>query len=60
MEVWIARDMCGELAQFEDCPYKYEISEGEYMWISEKGGEDINPNLYPNITFENSPKLVTL
>lgn len=62
MEVWIARDMCGELAMFPICPTPCDVGafEPDVIWTSTRGGEELNPNLYPEITFENSPKKVTL
>lgn len=62
MEVWIARDMCGELAMFHERPTTYDVGafEPDLIWTSMLGGEDIDPSLYPEITFENSPKKVTL
>lgn len=54
--------MSGELAMFPDRPTTYDVGayEEDLIWTSILGGEDINPSLYPEITFENSPKLVTL
>lgn len=62
MEVWIARDMSGELAMFPDRPTTHDVGayEEDLIWTSVLGGEDINPSLYPEITFENSPKLVII
>jgi hypothetical protein len=64
MKAWIARDMDGELTQFEDCPHKYNIGadEDDIIWVSSsyRSGVPISPNLYPEITFENSPKLITI
>lgn len=56
MKLWIARDEDGELHLFCSKP----IKSGLY-WIAGFGNElCINDNLFPEVTFENSPQEVEI
>ena len=53
--VWIARDKTGTLAIFENKP----ILDIDNAWYCEDCDDDfdiINKEMFPEITFENSPK----
>lgn len=58
MKLWIARDKDGTLRLFDTIPVKHE----EGYWTSPRGYYDIelNSNLFPEVTWENSPKKVEL
>ena len=54
--VWIARDKDGTLAIFENKPI---IDYDDDAWYGEDADEEfsiINRDMFPEITFENSPK----
>lgn len=64
MKMWICRDQEG-LAAFIEEPKKYypnPIDENDYWWIASGYDEPImlNPYLFPEVTFENSPMEVEL
>lgn len=53
--VWIARDKNGTLAIFENKP----ILDIDDAWYCKNDGDDfsiVNKNMFPEVTFENSPK----
>ena len=56
--MWIARDKDGTLRLFDTTPVKHE----EGYWTSPRGYYDIelNSSLFPEVTWENSPKKVEL
>ena len=56
MELWIARDKDNDLALYTDEPILYynEYYEGPYKSQT----IELDENLYPEVTFENSPQLV--
>ena len=58
MKLWIARDMDGALTLFEDKPYKNQIMPG--LFESYSNEYLIDSELFPEITFENSPQQVEL
>ena len=55
MKLWIARDKDGTLWMYNAKPNKYtsnfDLPEGSY---------ELNYNLFPEVTFENSPREVEL
>ena len=67
MKLWIARDRDGGLYTFLNEPW---LQTCDKMWldipfyIDWKDEcayyEQLNPNLYPEVTFENSPRIVEL
>lgn len=56
MKIWIARDKTGTLAIYKDIPAKCEYGflpfNNSYITI--------NRNLFPSVTFENSPQQVEI
>jgi hypothetical protein len=55
MKLWIARDKFGTLALHESKPYcPYDI------WQNSKQKWHLDQNLFPEVTFENSPQQVEL
>lgn len=58
MKLWIARDKDGTLRLFDTIPVKHE----EGYWTSPRGYYDIelNSSLFPEVTWENSPKKIEL
>ena len=58
MEFWIARNKNGALALYTEEPILYynEYYEGPYKSQS----IDLDENLFPEVTFENSPQQVEL
>ena len=66
MNVWIARDYDG-LCAFSERPVKYEginpFDEDDFIWQSPNYSTryaELNPNLYPEVTIENSPVLMDI
>ena len=60
MKLWIARDITGELNRHTKKP-SVPNEPGYAFWSTEDGLiYDINPGLFPEITFENSPQQVEL
>ena len=57
MRFWIARDIDGILRIYDNKPKVYKRKQ---EIISIGGYYDININLFPQITFENSPQLVEI
>lgn len=54
MKMWIARDKHGEIYLYPTKPHKYDyVFDGDDWW-------QIDQNLFPEVTFENSPKEVEL
>lgn len=56
MEMWITRDSGGALLLHTEKPILYKSSG---IWDSENWFE-IDSNLYPEVTFENSPQEIEL
>lgn len=51
---WVARDKSGALKLFRAKPFRWK-------WFGEWGGEllaRLNPDDFPDVTWENSPKIV--
>lgn len=57
MELWIARDRSGILRIYDNKP-KVDKRKQEIMSIG--GYYEININLFPEVTFENSPRKVKI
>lgn len=53
--VWIARDKNGTLAIFENKPF-LDIDDAWYCEYECDGFSIINKDMFPEVTFENSPK----
>lgn len=55
--VWIARDTSGELFAYSSEPQKLDFPEEEPVGYFTSGGKmtRLDKNLYPEITYENSP-----
>ena len=71
MKMYIARTEDNELCIFSEKPFLLEIPElKRKIWVYEKDiegymkyrhvGEQLNPNDFPEVTFENSPQEVEL
>ena len=56
MKLWIARDENGCLCLHDEKPY----CSANGVWYSIKQMIHLSKDLFPEITFENSPKCVTL
>ena len=56
-EMWIARDRTGILRIYDNEP---KVDKRKQEIISIGGYYDININLFPDITFDNSPKKIKL
>ena len=56
MKLWIARDKNGILAIYKDFPSKCEFG---FLPIN-NANFTIDRNLFPSVTFENSPKEITI
>lgn len=56
MSVWIARDDDGNLCVFEKKPMKDNIG----WWAKSSRYFKLNPNLFKEVTFENSPRELQL
>ena len=59
MKLWIARDRWGVLSLFNHKPY-YNGTWWADRDIDEDGELLLEPDLYPEVTFENSPREVEL
>lgn len=57
MKLWIGRDRAGILKLYDNKP-KFDKRKQEIMFIG--GYYEINSNLFPEVTFENSPQMVEL
>jgi hypothetical protein len=57
MELWIGRDRTGILKLYDNKP-KFDKRKQEIMSIG--GYYEININLFPEVTFENSPRKVKI
>jgi hypothetical protein len=57
MELWIARDRAGILRIYDNKP-KVDKRKQEITFIG--GYYEINSNLFPEVTFENSPRKVKI
>lgn len=57
--IWIARDTSGELFAYSSEPQKLDFPEEEPVGYFTSGGNGemtrLDKNLYPEITYENSP-----
>ena len=64
MKMWIARNEDGCLNLFDVKPQKETRFQGkDYIWIVPRGYMNqimLNEKLYPEVTFENSPREVEL
>lgn len=64
MKMWIARNEDGRLNLFDVKPQKEACFQGkDYIWIVPRGYMNqimLNEKLYPEVTFENSPREVEL
>ena len=58
MKMWIARDECGLLSLHNTKPKKFYEECIGYTWIGRSMA--LPMSLYPEVTFENSPKEVEL
>lgn len=58
MKLWIARDENNDLALYTVKPTLYYDNYYESAYNSEK--IDLDENLFPEVTFENSPQMVEL
>lgn len=56
MKLWIARDKNGALALYTEEPMLYYNSQYEGPYKSQM--IDLDENLFPEVTFENSPQQV--
>lgn len=56
MKLWIARDKNGALALYTEEPMLYYNSQYEGPYKSQM--IDLDENLFPEVTFENSPQMV--
>ena len=56
MKFWIARDMNKDLALYTVKPTLYYDNYYEGTYNSEK--IDLNKNMFPEVTFDNSPQMV--
>ena len=57
MKLWIARDKDGELRLHEGMPYKLD---GDNIWCSCFSAITLEDDLFPEVTFENSPMEVEI
>ena len=64
MKMWIARNEDGSLNLFDVKPQKEACFQGkDYIWIVPRGYMNqimLNEKLYPEVTYENSPREVEL
>ena len=60
MKMWIARDEDGRLFLFNAQPYRVDWKYPCKVWESEEDYMRIKDELYPEVTFENSPMEVEL
>ena len=61
MELWIARYEDGRLALFHECPtYNYIRAINDYDWQFGDIIGTIDKTLFPEITFENSPRKIKI
>ena len=59
MELYIARDKCGGLYLYNDEPIK-DNNFGVFQADNAYSEIEINPELHPEVTWENSPQRVEL
>lgn len=59
MELYIARDRCGGLYLYNDEPIKAN-NFGVFQADNNYDEIEINPELFPEVTYENSPQQVEL
>ena len=55
-EMWIARDSNGILCMYFSEP----VNKGKYFSTDDKDYIYLKPEMFPEVTFENSPKQITL
>ena len=60
MKMWICREDDGALYLFERKPTKIEIFDDTWMWMCDQGMMRIHKDIFPEVTFENSPMEVEL
>ena len=63
-KMWIARD-CEGLTAFKAEPKRYYLNpwdDSDFIWIASthERGIDLNSGLFPEVTIENSPKLLKI
>jgi hypothetical protein len=60
MKLWIARDLNNSLSLFSNKPkLKFVNMHGKRIWIGDFAAA-VKSDLFPEVTFENSPKEVEL
>ena len=60
MKMWIAREKNDALYLNESKPTLQEVFANTWWWMCDKGMMRIDDNLFPEVTFENSPQEVEL
>lgn len=60
MKLWIARNKDGSLTLFENEPYYHDIQGFWYDVFEMPIADDLKSTLFPEVTFENSPREVEL
>ena len=60
MKMWICREKDNSLYCCESKPTIQEIFYESWMWMCDKGMMRIDEDLFPEVTFENSPMEVEL
>ncbi len=55
LTLWLARDKDGELYLYFNRPER-----GETVWVAESGYMRIDDNLFPNLTWGDEPKEITI
>ena len=61
MKLWIARGNDNALYLFDSKPTMVEIFDATWMWMCYNGGAmRISADMFPEVTFENSPMEVEL
>jgi hypothetical protein len=60
--MWVARDKDGRLGITEEKPSRYTVdaADGPVFWSSDDTGMFINPNLFPDLKWEDDPIEVEL
>lgn len=60
MKLWIARDKCNDLNLFTDIPILMDIGCFTHPTHSFTGKFPLTSDMFPEVTFENSPKQVEI
>ena len=62
MKLWIARDFDGDLNLYVKKPLLHYIDQIYYTIVSDMGDDylNIDKDLFPEVTFENSPQQVEI